>query len=209
MVLRRVALVGRLESVAKWWRVETEFQQEPTPSQLEERYTRIEWAAHTLLRELGASDTGGANEMPPALRFGSLQAQAAIDADHSGNPPTADGAELLEDRVKGISQIQDWARRAGDRERAKGGTPRAERHDRDDALDRLLGGLIGIWVDIFGRPPGMSVAAPERRNAGLPGGPMLRFIDACLTPLLGQVKPSTDAIRSRIRRMGISTHKKS
>ena len=127
MVPRPVALAERLETVVKWWQVETAFQQKPTPSQLEERFTSIETAARNLLRALGASNAGDFDEMPPALRFGGLQAHAAIDADQSDASPKATGTGLLDDAVKGVYQLQDWARRAGDRGQTKGGTPRAER----------------------------------------------------------------------------------
>ncbi len=229
MVPRREALHGRLESVAKRWRVEAEFQQRPTPLQLKLRFASIEATAGQLLVDLGVSEDGDLDSMPPAAREG-LQAQAAVDVERQhfstlkslkhGQArlsqsldaldayPEATGAELLHSAIQGAYQIQDWARRAGDTERAKGGVPRAERHGRDEAFDRLLGGLIGIWVDVFERSPGMSVGAPERGNEGLAYGPMLDFIDACLVPLLGQEKPSRDAIRSRIRHMSISTRNK-
>ncbi len=213
MVARRVALMERLESAAKWWQIQAEFRQKPTPSQLKERLANIEQTARQLLDALGIPKEGDLDlsAMPPALRFDGLQAEATIEAERLeatikakrlGGLPAATGAGLLEDAIRGVYCLKIWAARAGETEDAKGGTPRTKRHNRDEALDGLIAEFIAIWVGVFEKAPKTSVGAPETQNEGKAGGPLLRFIDACLAPLLGEKRPSAEAIRGRVRRTG-------
>jgi hypothetical protein len=164
---------------------------------------RIETAAAKLIAALHlpeAMDEDPLASMPVALRCGALQAQAALEASELGGLPEWSGAGLLCDSVHGVYRLRRWARNAQARRRARP-TPRAKRHAGDEVLNKLFGGLAGIWIEIFERPIGTSVGSPGSPHEGKAGGPMIRFFSACLKPILKDEAPTNKAIRSRIQRL--------
>lgn len=196
MVPRRKALAERLETAAKVWDIETQFQTKPTDKQLGESCGAIETAAEQLLDALGVSDR---DSMLPAL-FGALKPHAAIEAERLGGFPKWTDDGLLERVVAGVCDLRNWASAAREQSEARSTTPQDERHSRDKALDRLFTNLVGIWIDVFQGTPGTSVNAE-----GKSGGPMIRFLSASLSPLLGDDAPGDNAIRARLRRVVKST----
>jgi hypothetical protein len=75
--------------------------------------------------------------------------------------------------------------------------PDCKRNKGDVELRRLFGDLIGTWMEVFERPIAMSVGKPGSPGEGIPSGPFIRFIQACLKPLKIDLTP--DAIRDRAR----------
>ena len=198
-VPRRQALVERLKQAAHAYTVLSEFQTEPTAKQISDAMADIEAAAAKLIAALHlpeAIDQDPLASMPAALRYGALQAQAALEAERLGGLPKWSGAGLLSDSVRGVYRLRRWARNAKARSRTARQTSRAKRHVGDEALNALFGDLAGIWIDVFERPIATSVG--ESANARKAGGPMVRFFSACLKPILKDKTPTSKAIRARV-----------
>lgn len=202
---RRTVLSKRLEAAAQWWHVQGDDQTRPTSKQIADRCELIENRAVALLKALGTPD-GRLDQMPDALRFGALQAAAATDPEEYPNQP---GAERLGNAVDGIERLRRWSRSIKSRNRSKKPIPREKRHAGDKALDELFSELTGIYFDVFKRMPRISVGKTGSQNEGEPVGPFIRYMRACLTPLMGDVTPSDHAIRERWRRRYKSKRKKS
>lgn len=196
---RRTALGHRLESAARYWEVERQWQPKPTHRQRAEEFQKIETAAVRLLKALQVGKDGDIDAMPNALRYGGLLAHAASEAAALGGEPEWTGEGLLADSIAGVVRLRQWA--AAARERAEAFIPRdgPGGHTGDAALDELFGSLAGIWLDIFERPVQTSVGKPDSSREGKAGGPFVRFIRACISPL-GR-KLTDEAIRDRVRRL--------
>ncbi len=214
-VPRRRALKAKLEEAAQVWWIEQQWQKRPTNAQLAKALGDIERVADKLLETMEMPRTPEPNDvlrpMPPALRYGSLQAFAALEAESKGGQRT--GEELLGAAVIGVYQLKDWAKASKNRPgaaRTKQPTLRNARNPGNQALNALFGDLGGIWIEVFERPLRTSIGAPLRPNEGKATGPMVRFLRACLEPLLKSETPSDEAIRDRFRRLfqSKSTRKK-
>jgi len=185
------SLSERLEQAAHSFIVLSEFQTKPTAKQIADAMADIEAAAVKLIAALYLPEASGQDpiaSMPDALRYGALQAQAALEAE---------GEELLRDSVRGVYRLHRWARSV----QARKQTNPVKKHASDEALDHLFGDLVDIWTDVFHGSIATSVGKPESPNEGQAGGPMIRFFSACLEPILGDSTPSNNAIRARIRRL--------
>ena len=201
-VPRRTALKERLELAARAWKIHDEFQIKPTDRQVADACEVIEKASARLLKALRlAPESYGPHEfvdrVPNALRFGVLQAWAAKEAADLGGLPKYAGASLLDEAIRSVDRLRRWSGAAKRRQRAKADMKERPPHAGDEALDRLIGELAGIWMEVFERPIATSVDSVN----GKPGGPMVRFASAALRPLLGDRTPSDFAIRARIRKL--------
>lgn len=204
-VSRKEALAERLETAANWWHVNSQYQTEPTSKQSADAFGKIEKAAKDLLGALGLpvkpvfkDETA---DMPQALRYGGLQPYAAKEK----WLVTGDGR--LREAVRGVYQIRNRARRTRKLNTAKPETPRESRHAGDAALDELFVSLANIYRDIFERRIATSVGSPTSAKEGQAIGPLVRFLCACLTPLLKDDTPTPEAIRERCRRLFKGRHK--
>lgn len=200
---RRTALGHRLESAARYWEVERQWQTKPTHRQRAKEFQKIKTAAVRLLKGLQVGKDGDIDAMPNALRYGGLQAHAAIEAEALGGEPEWTGEGLFADSIAGVVRLHRWA--AAARERAEALIPRdgPGGHTGDAALDNLFGSLAGIWLDIFERTPSTCVAPIEKQ----PGGPFLRFLRACLEPL--GVNPTDEALRDHVRKLFLDKARRS
>jgi hypothetical protein len=111
------------------------------------------------------------------------------------------GRGMMLDAVVGVCRLRDWAAGAKAVHEVAPSTPRDKRHKGDAALDELFTSLIDAWVELFNRKPTISVRGPESKAPGKPAGPFLRFIRACLEPILGLQMLSDGQIRERVRKL--------
>jgi hypothetical protein len=51
----------------------------------------------------------------------------------------------------------------------------------------LIGTLLGLWLRYIDD----DLRVSRNRDTGAPGGPLIRYIVACLTPVLGEISPET------------------
>lgn len=175
-------LAARLEECARAFLVERLWQQSPSPSDVESCLKKIEDTAKKLLDAI-------ANK--PDTPRPKLEARRRLQL-------IAGDANRLESVVAGVRALQEWAEDARSRERVKmhpqrrkgqasrhandfvhiGEEDQHPRHSGDVAFNCFLAGLIKVYKEIFQRQAGTSVS-PEGRI----GGPLIRFIDACLRGL--------------------------
>ena len=131
------------------------------------------------------------------------------------------GSEKLRTIVAGVRQLKAWAKDESRRARLTVKQKKARsrtRHSGDEAMQELIGDLIRLWIGNFMKPLGTSVGKPGTANRGKASGPLIRFVKAYLDALkLGIPKqafrkdlelekvlsPSEDAIRERIRNLGL------
>lgn len=231
LVSRREALTERLHRAAQARHSNRQWQTAPTPQNLTDAFKEVEKTAARLLvalhlpRRPELEDALGM--MPTALRFGGLEAQAALEARAAVKEQAAfeaartsyvpgegldiTGADLLRTAIRGVYQLQDWSRAAKETSGAEPATPREERRSGDPPLDEFYKSLGAIWEEVFDRPikTSLTFAGEGKQRVG---GPMVRFFDACLKPLLGEESPTHEAIDTRNRRLfpdrGESTPKK-
>ncbi|MGF7163032.1 hypothetical protein FHS85_004690 [Rhodoligotrophos appendicifer] len=67
----------------------------------------------------------------------------------------------------------------------------------DPAFERWAARMVALYAEITGAEPAMSVGGPGRPNEGVAGGPLVRFLIACGTPL--GITLGEDAWRSWFR----------
>lgn len=198
---RRIALQEQLESAARNFVGKAEWSNRPTPKQRAQALQKIENAATKLLKALYVSSDLDPDSIPAALRHGALLAFAHLEADKLGGPPEYLAQSLLRDALLGVGRLQRWANAARLRNEQQPPTPRGQRHKGAEALDEFFGSLAGIWMDVFEGLPARSVGRIGAPNEGIADGPFVRFVEACLRPILGDATPSRDAIGSRVKKL--------
>jgi hypothetical protein len=219
IVLRRIALKERLESAARYWDITRQYENKPTSTQTAEAFKKIEKFLNGTLTvlQLDQHDFGDdiLEKLPRALRDG-LEDQPQKDAGVLSVPGglvngqftrnldilQPSSADLLMDDIKGVYRLRDRVRAYNSRISER--TQHNKRHEGDPYLNALFQHLALIWMDIFEGELRTSVAAQGSKDEGEAGGPLVRFIRACLEPLLADRTPSDKAIRARICRLGPS-----
>ena len=109
--------------------------------------------------------------------------EGSFDAGTENSPPKPDGMRQL------LWQLHDWAQwQSGLRfeVRTHGGSRRSS----DRAMDAWIAFLTRIYRFTLGKQPGFSV------NGGRVSGSFVRYLDACIRPVLGSA-PRPEALRSR------------
>lgn len=204
-VPRRQALKDRLESAARVYAAFSDFQTKPTAKQMADILADIETAAAKLIAALHLpetmDETNPLEHMLPALRYGLFLESAGHEERRVGGFPDRDS-------VQRVYQLRDWAKAEKDKCRAEPVTPPTQRHMGDETMDDLFRDFTKIWVEIFERKIGTSVGGPLSLDASQASGPFIRFLHACLQPILKKAQ-SEGAIRERVRRLfqGKVTHK--
>jgi hypothetical protein len=140
------------------------------------------------------------------LRFGGLEAQAALEA---GRAAISSAPGMLGDAVSGVKRLETWAGQAAQRNRseyeelsernateaAESGRQRLSRNKGDKALSVWIDTLAWIWFDIFEKKPGRSFNS----STGDVGGPFVRFVRACMQPALDLDTPTEAAIAEKVK----------
>jgi hypothetical protein len=185
---RRTVLTIRLEDLAASYFSSRSWQEKPTPSETVRQLHAIEAAGRTFLDALGMPEGGNPDDIPTHILF----ALRRIAGRHGApNAPAA-----VRDKIQVIQILRQWIAEAKvDAEQKV--RPHAKRNTVNQATRQLLGDLVGIWIGIFDQDIRTSVGAPGRHREGQAGGPMIRFIQACIEPLGLQL--SAHAIRERIK----------
>ena len=103
---------------------------------------------------------------------------------------------VLRDTIHGLQDLVQWLAeaKAVAKQRVR---PHGKRHTGDPALQDLVGDLAGMWIEIFDQDIKTTVGAEGSDRQGQAGGPMIRFVQACIEPL--GIQLSDEAIRGRIR----------
>lgn len=192
-----------------------ERQKKPTPTQLKKDLIKIGGAAKKLILALEGSGNSRQKTMPPALRLGTIQAYAALEAqelreDISGKEyleATINSVLKLREAVDSAYRLQDWASKSSAREDTKAqiqgknatqnGVSAKAKNVSNDALNNWIWTLAGTWSLVFGLRATTTVIVGNA-NEGKASGRFIEFVHACAEPL--EINDLTgDAIRDRLR----------
>jgi hypothetical protein len=177
-----------------------------TPSQSKAKLLQISQSSRRLLKHLGVPRDG----------LGRVRIEDAYDGpgdfeilqvlswavDHDENPVVVATrrvgrlAEILE-AIEAASDLEQWAEQSAEEVVEFGQLTVHKGHRGDMPLNDWIAAMLAAYKQITGKDPATSVGAPERDNEGVPGGPLLRFLEAAGKPLGIELTP--DAWRSRVR----------
>ena len=107
-------------------------------------------------------------------------------------------AEILE-AIEAASELEQWAEQSTEEVVEFGQLTVPKGHRGDMPLNNWIAAMLATYKQITGKDPATSVGAPERDNEGVPGGPLLRFLEAAGKPL--GIELTSDAWRSRVRNL--------
>ena len=160
---------------------------DPTPANMRDRLAAIAKRARSLLEALEVEG----DTLSASLGLSVWLEMAADDAFTEEQPSGgASSRERLQEIVRGVQALQRWATEAmvevKKETKRRGKTP-------DDAREYFMASLAGIYQYAFGRKPGVSRSS----KGGKPGGPFVRFIDACLRAIGEQCSLETVATWAR------------
>ncbi len=206
---RRVALGEMLQTASRAYAAARKADHEPTSAQLATALRRIEKAAVKLQKAIAvippsdpdpitnASQSAGLRHAVIRLLSSHAHQEAeTLSESHRGHADIANlGSEFLSHAVLGVDRIQRWAAEGYETERTKGTVPTRDRATGDQPLANFIGELLGIYCHIFGKTPRTSVGA----SGGEPSGATIKYLKACLRPVLGDDTPGGHALRARIR----------
>ena len=151
---------------------------DPTPANMRNRLAAIAKRAQSLLETLEVEDDS------VALL---VWLEIAADDEFTEEQATglASGGQRLQEAVRGVQALQRWAAGAmvdvKKNVKRRGKTP-------DYAREIFMASSAKIYRYAFSRKPGVS-----RSSKGKPGGPFVRFIDACLREIDENLSPETVA----------------
>lgn len=168
---RRTELADRLERAADTLAMGRALQRAPTDKMSRERFEKIDKAAGTLLKALGAGSAGGISAMPTPILDGLMKA-ATKRASRLGRSSSA----LVRNALDGVVLLQRLSRQQKEaataaQERSGNAGPR---HVGDQARERWILELAVIYRDLWKSKPGVS----QDRTTGEYIGPFFRFVVA-------------------------------
>jgi hypothetical protein len=202
---RKTVLAIKLEDIAASYFRSRNCQEEPSPSETVRQLHAIEAAGRNLLDALRVPESGSPDDIPTHILFRLRRCAGRRGAPIAGfsqygqikrtlldpNAPAA-----VRDAIQGVQYLVQCSADAK-AEAEQEVRPDGKRNTGDQSMRALFGDLIGIYIEIFDQEIRTSVGAPGRNREGHAGGPMIRFIQACIEPL--GLRLSTHVIRERIK----------
>jgi hypothetical protein len=202
---RKTVLAIKLEDIAASYFRSRNCQEEPSPSETVRQLHAIEAAGRNLLDALGVPESGSPDDIPTHILFRLRQCAGRRGA-RTGEffqstpikrtllDPNAPAA--VRDAIQGVQYLVQCSADAK-AEAEQEVRPDGKRNTGDQSMRALFGDLICIYIEIFDQEIRTSVGAAGSNREGQAGGPMIRFIQACIEPL--GLRLSTHAIRERIK----------
>jgi hypothetical protein len=205
---RRTALKARLNDSATPYRRSRKNSKTPPPSKTAKQFRRAEKSLRNALDALGQPEGGIPGAIPKSILYPLRQAAGRHGArigGFPGYPPMErsggrcldpNGPAVVRDAIQLLQYLTQWSAEAAENAEQEMRRPK-KRHTGDPVLQDLIGDLTGIWIEIFDQDIKTSMGAEGSARWGQAGGPMIRFIRACIEPLGLSLDDS--AIRTRIR----------
>jgi hypothetical protein len=187
------------EAAALWYRLAGRRPTRIAPSKLREKLDPVAKNARRLLKSLGVNDPDEAPDGPGNIEiFAALVLVGERNEDPMIEATRRIGrlAEII-DGVAAAAELERRARKAAIEIAEIGKLTVREGNPGDDAVNDWIAAMMALYRTITGREPATSVGAPTRRNEGIAGGPLIRFLQAAAKPL--KIKFSEAAWRSRVR----------
>jgi hypothetical protein len=180
------------EGAALGYRLDKRRPTRVSPSKLRAKLVRISKRARRLLESLGVDDPDEAPDGPGKVEI----LDALVLADESNEGPVIDATRRigrLVEIVEAVAAAAEFDRRA--KEATTEVTEHGELtvrqgHTGDAAVNDWIAAMMGVYKRITGKEPATSVGSPassvdspERPDAGIAGGPLIRFLEAAGKPL--------------------------
>jgi hypothetical protein len=187
------------EAAARWYRLDRSRPTRTAPSHLRRKLARISKSAHRLLKHLGinhpdeAIDGPGDREILNALVLPGVPTEDAII---EATQRIGRFIEIV-DGVAAVAKLDRRANTVANEVVELGRSTVPKGNPGDAAINDWIAAMMGLYRNITGNEPRMSVGAPAAPNEGIAGGPLIRFLEAAGKPL--EIEFSGDAWRSRVR----------
>jgi hypothetical protein len=209
---RRTVLHIKLNDSAASYHRSRSRQEKPVSSKTVKQLHAMETTARKLLKAMELSEHGNPDDIPASILFPLRQSAGRHGAriggfshypsmeQPKGHHLDPNAPAVLRNAIQGLQYLLQWSTEAKANAEQQM-RPRGKRHTVDLPIRGLIGDLVGIWIEIFDQDIRTSVGAEGSGREGQAGGPMIRFIQACIEPLgepLG-IQLSDEAIRERIR----------
>jgi len=193
-----------LEAAAVWYRLDSRAPKPPTrvaPSAMSSKMKQIAKDARKLLRHLEVCDPREAEDGPGAIALLEYLASAEDGTEDDVIRATARVGRLVEilDSIDAARELERRAEKAAEDALQIGKLIVPKGHQGDDADNTWIADMMPVFKQITGKEPGISVGAPGSDDEGIPGGPLVRFMEAAGKPL--GIEYSPHAWRSRLRRV--------
>ena len=195
------------EDAARWYRLNSRAPKTPTriaPSVMNKKMKQVAKDARKLLARLKVHDPREAPDGPGAIALLEYLASAENSTEDDVVQDVARIGRLLEilDSIDAAQELERLAEKATEDALQIGKLIVPEGHQGDDADNKWIADMMPVFKQITGKGPGVSVGAPGRRNEGIPGGPLIRFLEAAGKPLGLQHSPDSWCGRIRDLRTG-------
>jgi hypothetical protein len=192
-------LLGDLEAAAWWYLVHRRPFENSDPTKLKRKLQQVSGAARRLLRHLGIDDPREAPDGPAnravfdavGLWTGTNDSIVAEASGRIGSLVT-----LLE-AIDAAKLFEKLSQKATNETKELGRLMVPPGNSGDRGANDWIASMLAIYEKMTGKDPATSVGAPGRKNEGIAGGPLIRFIQAAGKPL--EFELDEDAIRSRVR----------
>jgi len=195
---------NRFEAEALWYRLNRQAPKAPAriaPSVMNKKMKQIANDARNLLGHLEVHDPREAPDGPGAIALLEYLASAEDSTEDDVIQATARVGRLVEilDSIDAARELERRAEKAAQDALQIGKLIVPKVHQGDDADNTWIADMMPVFKQITGREPGISVGAPGSDDEGIPGGPLIRFMEAAGKPL--GIEYSPHAWRSRLRRV--------
>jgi hypothetical protein len=195
------------EAAAVWYRSDSGAPKAPNriaPSTLNKKMTQIANAARKLLRHLEIHDPGEAEDGPGAIALLEYLASAEDNDEDAVIRATARIGRLVEvlDSIDAARELEQRAEMAAEDALKIGALIVPKGHQGNAPVNDWIAGMMGLFKQITGQNPGVSIGAPGTSNGGVPGGPTMRFLEAAGKPLGIELTPDSWCGRIRDLRSG-------
>lgn len=190
------------EAAAVWYRLDSGPPKGPdriAPSSINKKLTQIANAARKLLTHLEIHDPREAEDGPGAIALLEYLASAEDNEEDAVIRSTARIGRLVAvlDSIDAARELGQRAEKAAEDALQIGALIVPKGHQGDTAVNNWTAAMMGLFKQITGKDPGVSVGAPGTSNEGVPGGPLIRFLEASGKPL--GIQNSPDSWCGRVR----------
>jgi hypothetical protein len=171
----------------------------PAPSSLRRKVDQVAKDARRLLKSLGVNSPNEAADGPgdpEILNALVLLGEPNEDAVTEGTRRIGRLVEIIDGVVAAV-ELERRAKKAATEVVEIGKLTVREGNPGDDAVNNWIDAMMSLYHKIAGKEPRTSVRGPDKPNAGIADGPLIRFLEAAGKPL--GIEFSEDAWRSRVR----------
>jgi hypothetical protein len=190
---------NKFEAAALWYRLDRRRPTRSAPFELHKNLDRVAKITRRLLNSLGVNNPDEAYDGPgdpEILRALVLEGESSADPVIEATRRVGRLAEIR-DGIVGAAELHRRAKKAAPEVVRVGKLTVRKGNPGDDAVNDWIAVMMSLYRTITGKEPGTSVRGPDKPNAGVAAGPLIRFLATAGKPL--GIEFSENAWRSRVR----------